>query len=674
MVKYWLPTFMAMAMLTACNQVQIPPDSGSIPTSINSFGADPSPVPYNVPVIFSWSVTGTDLTCSVDVNNDGAAEYTVQNCSSSSRAAHVYGVEGNFTAQLTVAGADGQTLRRSTSIATGPENRPPAVLGVEVSQGSWPNAVRFSWTVFDDGGSTLRCKLDADGDGSWDYDRYCNGTTDSSAQVSPAGVTSSFTEIELPTGIYTSIFEVRDAYSATSARTKIRNPVNRVPQIKTLTATTSPNLIGKIRFSVSDPDRDKMQCLLKVQSIGDFSYSNCSSISRTYKFAQPGTYTVQLEVFDEYRGVATQTVSLVFNSIQIEPMVSTGSSHTCAITSSGQAYCWGFNYYGQLGTGQFDSFADSPTTPRAVVGGLTFHSIATGNDHSCGLTTGGSTYCWGKNGFGELGNGNTTDQNTPQLVAGFTFVQLTAGDGHTCGRTAAGQVYCWGDNSSGQLGIGNTDNKTTPQLISGYTFTEVAAGNITTCGVVTGGAAYCWGFGDDGQIGNGTPTQTNATPQLISGSNLFRQLTVSEHVCGLTTADDTYCWGDNAYGQLGLGNDEDDEDTYTYFTPQLLPGSSFTQLEVGSQHTCGLTSSGQAWCWGRNNRGQLGTDNNTNAFTPQAVSGGLSFQQIDAAAGSSHTCAVTTLNEVYCWGLNVIGQLGVGDTTNRDIPTRVNLP
>jgi alpha-tubulin suppressor-like RCC1 family protein len=669
---YGIPLVLASLWLASCSQQTLPPANPILPTVIDSFGAEPSPVPNNVPLVFSWSVSGTDLTCSVDVNNDGTAEYTVNPCSSSSRAAHVYGVEGSFTAQLTVTGADGQTLRRSTSVTAGPENRPPGILGVEVSQGSSPNSLKFSWTVSDEGGSTLRCKLDADGDGSWEYDRYCDGSTDTSSLISTASVTASSTEISLPVGTYDSIFEVSDAYSSTRVRRKSRNPVNREPQINTFTATSSADLIGKINFSVSDPDSDAMRCLLKVQSIGDFYYPDCTSITRTYKFPQIGTYTIKLEVLDALNGSASRTLKLVFapDTKPLVEQISAGGKHVCAINSLSQAYCWGNNSSGQLGNGQTDpnGFTSLNPTPQAVVGGLTFKSIYAGSQHSCGLTGSGAAYCWGENSDSQLGIGNNTNQNTPQLISGFTFVQLTLGDDHTCGRTGIGQVYCWGSNQKGQLGLGDNQIRTTPQLVSGYTFTDLAAGTlgVSTCGVVTGGAAYCWGYGDDGQLGNNTYSGAN-TPQVVSGSLIFQQLVQSTHMCGLTTAGSTYCWGWNPFGQLGLG------DNAERTTPQPVAGLDFVQLSTGGSHTCGLLANGTAYCWGWNNAGQLGIGNNTNQNTPQAISG-LAWRRI--SGGNSHTCGITLAGAAYCWGNNQNGRLGVGDAVSpsRSTPTLVTMP
>jgi alpha-tubulin suppressor-like RCC1 family protein len=180
-----------------------------------------------------------------------------------------------------------------------------------------------------------------------------------------------------------------------------------------------------------------------------------------------------------------------------------GSGHTCGLTTAGVAYCWGRNYAGELGNG---TYRDSSTTPVAVAGGLSFAALSGGVSHTCGVTTGGVGYCWGLNYWGQLGDGTTTDRTTPVAVAGgLSFAALSAGWGTTCGVTTAGVAYCWGDNSSGGLGNGGTSDRLTPTaVVGGLSFASVSAGGSHTCGVTTGAVGYCWGLNREGQLGGAT--------------------------------------------------------------------------------------------------------------------------------------------------------------------------
>jgi alpha-tubulin suppressor-like RCC1 family protein len=139
--------------------------------------------------------------------------------------------------------------------------------------------------------------------------------------------------------------------------------------------------------------------------------------------------------------------------------------HTCAIASSYRAFCWGKGDYGQLGTGRT---LPKSLWPRGVAGGLTLDRVIAGDTHTCGEATNNRAYCWGRNFYGELGDGTTTQRLSPVAVTGgLFFSQLTAGDQHTCGRTSAAVAYCWGHNWRGQLGDGTTDARLTPTPVAG---------------------------------------------------------------------------------------------------------------------------------------------------------------------------------------------------------------
>ncbi|HEY3011153.1 MAG TPA: Ig-like domain-containing protein [Gemmatimonadales bacterium] len=357
-----------------------------------------------------------------------------------------------------------------------------------------------------------------------------------------------------------------------------------------------------------------------------------------------------------------------------------GGAHTCALTAEGAAYCWGRGESGQLGAPAPSSCPLDPgvfpcaLAPVAVGGGLTFEQITGGGSHTCGLTVDGTAYCWGSNTSGQLGNNSTTQSQVPVPVATeLHFDALDAGANHTCGVTSGGASYCWGLNDRGQLGDGTTTNRTVPVAVSGgLAFEVLTAGGFNighTCGVVTGGAAYCWGDNEQGQLGMGSAdVDPHALPTAVSGGLAFVSLTagLGRHTCGLLDTGAAYCWGENTFGALGDGS------TIARAIPVPVSGGlGFTDVKAGGfiGHTCGFTDTGAAYCWGENERGQVGDGTTIDRSLPSAVAGGLSFADLEA--GFRHTCALTTSGTLYCWGSGAAGQLGINSTSQRNAPAKV---
>ena len=156
---------------------------------------------------------------------------------------------------------------------------------------------------------------------------------------------------------------------------------------------------------------------------------------------------------------------------------------------------------------------------------------------------------------------------------------------------------------------------------------------------------------------------------VVGGVRFVALAAGGQHTCGLTARGRAWCWGGNRAGQLGIGA----PDTLAHTAPAPVAGEMvFAALSAGFSHTCGVTPSGEAWCWGHNDYGRLGQGTTTNAGTPQPVAGGLLFHAV--SAGLRHTCGVTTAGVALCWGLNATGALGTGTLENSLVPVRVAGP
>ncbi|HMG18254.1 MAG TPA: hypothetical protein VK573_05980 [Gemmatimonadales bacterium] len=340
--------------------------------------------------------------------------------------------------------------------------------------------------------------------------------------------------------------------------------------------------------------------------------------------------------------------------------VSAGANHTCAITSRGSAYCWGDNSYGELGDGITDGIRSA--VPVKVLGSLTFAAVSAGAGHTCGLTTDSAAYCWGAG--GALGDGSTTGPEQcgfahvrcsavpVAVLGGLTFASTTSGGGggfHTCGVAIGGQAYCWGFNGWGELGDGTNVERASPvAVVGGHTFAELDAGAGHTCGVTTGGDAYCWGSNSFGELGNGGDTALlHPTPIAVVGGLTFTSVSAGyTHTCGVATGGQAYCWGNNYMGKLGNGDTTDEASPVAVFG-----GLTFTTVSAEADQTCGLTVEGVAYCWGW--RYAVGRQ-----ATPLAVEGGLTFAAL--SGGGNHTCGITRSGLLYCWGSNDAGELGDG--------------
>ncbi len=376
--------------------------------------------------------------------------------------------------------------------------------------------------------------------------------------------------------------------------------------------------------------------------------------------------------------------SAAFDAHAVFDAVVVGGSNTYGIPfACGRSvhawYCWGPNYNGQLGS---SAAANVETAPYMVNETERYIQVDLGKAHGCGRVNDGSVYCWGANFNGETGVPGVQIVANPTKVpgtgpGGLVITRISAGGDHTCGLATDQAIYCWGRNDFGQLGDGTTTDRGTPTKVVGsgvapLLFVAVEATDLATCGIVNvTRAVYCWGDNSGGILGDGTQSGSLAVVKT-QGTGVaplqFASLTsMFSTMCGLTSGMVAYCWGSDLYGQLGDGSPPGGGSSVPV---QVTGVAVWSMMSAGISVGCGV-SGGQGYCWGRNVDGELGNGGgaNTNVPIPVAAPPGATWASI--LAGALGVCGLTTAGAIYCWGDNEQGFVGDGTFTNRTVPTRV---
>jgi len=372
--------------------------------------------------------------------------------------------------------------------------------------------------------------------------------------------------------------------------------------------------------------------------------------------------------------------------------VAVGWNSACALDEQDRAFCWGMNYYGELGNGVRREFT-STLAPVAVDGGHRFRDIDVGERHTCGVNVQGEGLCWGTLGLMGLGfederrHARTRPERIPSASR---WQQIRTAFVHTCGLDEQGVAYCWGDNRSGQLGIGTHDlGRLAPtRVASDSTFTQIVVSDfLSTCALTQSGSAYCWGNNQQGGLGLGEAGQAvfprNFTaPQRVVGPDRFVALASRGGHCAQSSEGHTYCWGGRGMGLEGYSWDRNE---LALYPTRVAADPGYVHVATGGDVICGLLQDRRAECWGIDHEGLLGSGETANevcgsgsivrscTHTPLPVSGGHRFQHLRLSR--NFACGVTMDGEIYCWGQNRYGQLGNGTIGGYSaVPVRVADP
>lgn len=354
-------------------------------------------------------------------------------------------------------------------------------------------------------------------------------------------------------------------------------------------------------------------------------------------------------------------------SLPIESVkVSSGGWHTCATTADERVKCWGRNVFGQLGNGT----TTDATLPVEVLDLTDVRAIGSGDTHTVALRSDGTVWAWGSNLRGQLGDGTTSDRSRPVPVIGLKDIVAIAGGGsgenaHTLALDKGGTIWAWGDNYYGQLGDGTIfDRHTAVQVIGLSAVKIIDAGARHSVAVTADGRVWTWGRNLRGQLGNGT-TSDRYIPVRIDGVTDVVAISAGSVGTLAVKSDGTaWSWGDYYEGLDPIFKNG------TLGPTQIIDLANIQRVAAGVFHYLAQASDGTIWGWGSNSMGELGDGTTIQRDTPVMVQG------IDDAVGVSigyqYSTALRGNGTIWAWGANEVGQLGNGTTSASSPPGQVS--
>lgn len=339
-------------------------------------------------------------------------------------------------------------------------------------------------------------------------------------------------------------------------------------------------------------------------------------------------------------------------------------------------FMWGRGEDGQLGLGD-TSDQDEPTYVDALRG-VGVRQIACGSGHTVVLTTEGEVYTWGRGDDGRLGHGDNGWKYVPRItqsLSGHVVVQVTCGSYHTAAISSNGDLFTWGGGMYGKLGHSNESGQATPKRVEGLvglTVSQVACGSRHTAVITTQGSIYTWGDKENGVAGHGDVEGHQYTPKLLerlAGKTIVQLSACGFHTGCLTDQGECFTWGEGKFGRLGHGTERN---CHSPRLVEALLGKRPRQIACGGFHTAVVTEDGKMYTFGGGEHGQLGHNDRVNKVKPTLVQAleGVFISQI--SCGWSHSVALTATGKVYTVGNGDHGKLGLGSSRKVSVPQIVD--
>ena len=336
-------------------------------------------------------------------------------------------------------------------------------------------------------------------------------------------------------------------------------------------------------------------------------------------------------------------------------LLSAGTTHTCGVTRGSTSLCWGDGRTGGLG----DGARDIRRTPVRVATTVAFHEVRAGDGFTCGRTRAGAVYCWGRS---EVVPGFPTPALRPVEVRLARPVRaLAAGRRHACVIADDDGVLCWGRNIDGETGNGtsgiNASMIPLPRPVAGgLRARSVAAGLDFTCAIAVDGAPWCWGSNVDGillrrsdeRCGDVNPLECSSVPRLVPLQVAFVEITAGNgHACARTREGAVHCWGASlAPAQATTG-------AGSSIVLSVPGGRPLETIASGGVRACGIVPGGAVYCWGRERAPSEGEADSPERARRVELPG-----VVAVTVGGHHACALTRRGAAFCWGDHQYGALG----------------
>jgi alpha-tubulin suppressor-like RCC1 family protein len=365
--------------------------------------------------------------------------------------------------------------------------------------------------------------------------------------------------------------------------------------------------------------------------------------------------------------------------------VSSGATHTAAITSNGLLFTWGVGSSGRLGVGIGGTGTINRSSPTQV-GSSSWTSVSAGQGHTVAIRSDSLLFTWGFAAAGRLGIDSIANRSSPIQVGSDLWNSVSAAEGHSAAIRNDGALFTWGVGTSGRLGLNDVISRSSPTQVGSSSWTQVTAGTTHTAGILNNNLIYSWGNDGNGQLGLGTvggiqispvvlqSTQSTSSPIQI-GSSSWSMVSAGRYGTGAIRSDGLlFMWGLNNYGQVG-----NNSTAYIINSPTQIGTSSWIMVSVGDNHTAAIRSDTALFIWGSGYNGRLG-NNASSGRRSSPIQVGTSISWISVSAGRSHTVGIQRDNpglpnntgSLFSWGANQYGQLGVGDTITRSTLVQVD--